>query len=210
MNERAMSSQKGDIYLWTCIDQKTKLMPGFLIGKRSADNARRFMVDIAGRLVFPNPHASDAHSYQAGGYQPITQISTDCFNAYPEAVDLAFGPYVKYGTIRKEYRNAKIIYTPSEMVGTRPQGHKGDRRARAADDMHDPRRAAERHPAAVHEAAQPADLLLLQEAAEPGSGFWTVRGLLQLLLADPDARQEREAPADRCHDGWNRRARLVV
>ena len=93
-------------------------MPGLLIGKRSADNARRFMVDIASRLVFPNAHASDAHSYMAGGYKPITQISTDCFNAYPEAVDLAFGPYVKFGTIRKEYRNAKMIYTPSEMVGT--------------------------------------------------------------------------------------------
>ena len=39
-------------------------MPGFLIGKRSADNARRFMVDVAGRLVFPNAHASDAHSYR--------------------------------------------------------------------------------------------------------------------------------------------------
>jgi transposase-like protein/IS1 family transposase len=125
MNERAESSEIGDIYLWTCIDQKTKLMPGFLIGKRSADNARRFMVDIAGRLVFPNAHASDAHSYQMGGYEPITQISTDCFNAYPEAVDLAFGPYVKYGTIRKEYRNATMIYTPSEMVGTQRKGIKG-------------------------------------------------------------------------------------
>ena len=52
------------------------------------------------------PHASDAHSYMAGGYQPIVQISTDGFSAYPEAVDLAFGPYVKFGTILKEYRNA--------------------------------------------------------------------------------------------------------
>ena len=106
MTEREDSSDIGDIYLWTCIDQKTKLMPGFLIGKRSADNARRFMLDVAGRLVFPNAHASDAHSYQAGGYKPITQISTDCFAAYPEAVDLAFGPYVKYG------RFAKSIATP--------------------------------------------------------------------------------------------------
>ncbi len=119
MNEREESSNVGDIYLWTCIDQKTKLMPGFLIGKRSADNARRFMVDIASRLVFPNAHASDAHSYRAGGYKPITQISTGCFNVYPEAVDLAFGPYVKYGTTRNEYRNATMIYTPSEMVGTK-------------------------------------------------------------------------------------------
>ena len=44
---------------------------GFLIGKRSADNARRFMFDIAGRLVFPNAHASDARDYRAGGYSPV-------------------------------------------------------------------------------------------------------------------------------------------
>jgi IS1 family transposase/transposase-like protein len=125
LSEREESSDVGDIYLWTCIDKTTKLVPGFLIGKRSADNARRFMSDIAGRLIFPNPHASDSHSYMIQTYKPITQISTDCFAAYPEAVDLAFGPYVKFGTIRKEYRNATIIYTPSEMVGTRRRGIRG-------------------------------------------------------------------------------------
>jgi transposase-like protein/IS1 family transposase len=120
--ERAESYDQGDIYLWTCIDQKTKLMPSFLIGKRSADNARRFMMDVAGRLTFPNPHASDAHAYQSASYLSVVQISTDGFAAYPEAVDLAFGPYVRYGTIIKEYKNASMIYTPSEMVGTQRKG----------------------------------------------------------------------------------------
>jgi hypothetical protein len=32
-------------------------------------------------------------------------------------VDLAFGPYAKYGVIIKEYRNATMQYTPGEMVG---------------------------------------------------------------------------------------------
>ena len=210
MNEREESSEVGDIYLWTCIDQKTKLMPGFLIGKRSADNARRFMVDIAGRLVFPNAHASDAHSYMAGGYKPITQISTDCFNAYPEAVDLAFGPYVKFGTISKEYRNATMIYTPSEMVGHQAQGPAEHKRAGSPHDMHQPRRAAERHAAAFLEAAQPADLCFSKKLREPGSGFRHVRGLLQFLLADPDARQERQEAADGRDDGRDGRARLDV
>jgi hypothetical protein len=71
--EREESSEVGDMYVWTCIDQAAKLMPGFLIGKRSADNARRFM-DIASRLVLPNAHASHAHSHRMGGYKPITQI----------------------------------------------------------------------------------------------------------------------------------------
>ena len=126
VTEREECSDKGDIYLWTCVDQKTKLMPSFLIGKRSADNARRFMMDVRSRLAdAPNPHASDAHAFTLGGYTPIVQISTDGFAAYPEAVDLAFGPYAKYGTIIKEYKNATMIYTPSEMVGTKRTGING-------------------------------------------------------------------------------------
>jgi len=123
--ERQSCCDMGDVYLWTCVDQKTRLMAAFMLGKRSADNARRFLTDVAGRLVFPTAHASDPHAYQAGGYQPIVQISTDGFKAYPEAVDLAFGPYVRYGTIIKDYRNASIIYTPSEMVGTQRKGIRG-------------------------------------------------------------------------------------
>jgi hypothetical protein len=85
------------------------------------------MVDVASRLVKPDnsPHASDPHAYKPGGYRFITQISTDAFPAYREAVELAFGPFVKFGTIRKEYRNAKMIYTPSEMVGTKRKGITG-------------------------------------------------------------------------------------
>jgi IS1 family transposase len=123
--EREESSEQGDMYLWTCIDEKTKLLPSFRIGKRSADNARRFMLDMAGRLVRPKPHASDDHAFGIGQFRPIVQISTDGFAAYPEAVDLAFGPYAKFGTIIKEYRNASIIYTPSEMVGTKRTGRRG-------------------------------------------------------------------------------------
>ena len=125
INERAERHDIGDIYLWICIDQKTKLLPSFLIGKRSADNARRFMMDVAERLPRPAPHASDPHAFQPGGYLAVVQISTDGFAAYPEAVDLAFGPYVRYGTIIKEYKNANMIYTPSEMVGTKRTGIRG-------------------------------------------------------------------------------------
>ena len=54
----------------------------------------------------------------------MTQISTDGFNGYPEAVDLAFGPYAKYGQIIKDYRNADQPgrYAPPEMVATDRKG----------------------------------------------------------------------------------------
>ncbi len=122
--EKAERYDIGGVYLWTCLDKNTKLVASFLVGKRSADNARKLMVDLAHRLVMPEPHASDPHGYKPGGYLHITQISTDGFNGYPEAVDLAFGPYVKYGQIIKDYRNVDQPgrYAPPEMIATERKG----------------------------------------------------------------------------------------
>ena len=81
--EKAERHDIGDVYLWTALDKETKLVASFLVGKRSADNARELMVDLAGRLVMPKPHDSDPHAYKAGGYIHITQISTDGFPGLP-------------------------------------------------------------------------------------------------------------------------------
>jgi IS1 family transposase len=121
-DERAERHDIGDVFLWTALDQDTKLVACHLLGKRSADNSRRLMRDLASRLVWPNQHASDAHAFSRGGYKPIVQISADGFAPYPEAVDAAFGPYAKFGTIVKDYRNAIMPYTPSEIVGTKRRG----------------------------------------------------------------------------------------
>lgn len=126
VEEKATRHDIGDVYLWTCIDQRTKLIATHLVGKRSADNARRLMMDLASRVEFPNPHASDRHAYSQTGHQAVVQISTDGFAAYPEAVDLAFGPYASYGILIKEYRNASMAYDPSEMVGTQRRPVKGE------------------------------------------------------------------------------------
>ena len=66
-------------------------MVSFLLGKRTADNARRFLMDVSSRMALPTPHASDDHAFTEGTYKPVIQISTDAFAGYPEAVDLAFG-----------------------------------------------------------------------------------------------------------------------
>lgn len=119
VEEKATRHDIGDVYLWTCFDKETKLIPSYLVGKRSAGNARRLMVDLRKRLknVNQRPHESNDHAYEKRDYNRI-QISTDGFNAYPEAVDLAFSQYASHGVLIKEYRNAKMDYTPSEMVGT--------------------------------------------------------------------------------------------
>jgi IS1 family transposase len=105
--EKETRADIGDIYLWTAQDQDTRLIAAHLLGKRSADNARRFMVRVASNLA------------TAGLHDYIPQVSTDGFPGYPEAVNLAFGPNVRYGVIIKSYRNAHMKYDPNEMVGTK-------------------------------------------------------------------------------------------
>ncbi len=131
--EKAECYDMGDVYLWTALDQDTKLVPSFVVGKRSADNARKLMVDLSHRLTMPKPHDSDPHAYKPGGYLHITQISSDGFPAYPEAVDLAFGPYAKYGQIKKDYRNATQPgrYAPPEWLGQNGRGYSGYGRMRS-------------------------------------------------------------------------------
>jgi len=113
IDERAECWDVGDIFLWTVLDKETKLVPTFALGKRSADNARRFMVDVRSRLA---PLGTLDY--------PTVQISTDGFAAYPEAVDLAFGTLARYGVIIKEFRNVTMNYTPSEMVRARRYPHR--------------------------------------------------------------------------------------
>jgi IS1 family transposase len=126
VDERQERHDLGDTYLWTAIDQDTKLVASFAIGKRSADNARRFLLDLSERIVIPGPHASDNHAFHRGDQQVVLQLSSDAFAAYPEAVDLAFGGYARYGQLIKNYRNATMVYTPSEMVGAERRPIFGD------------------------------------------------------------------------------------
>jgi IS1 family transposase len=107
IEEKATRSDVGDIYLWTAQDQDSRLIACHLLGKRSADNARRFMVRLADNLLQPG-----------GGYG-CPQISVDGFPAYPEAVDLAFGHDCKLGVLIKQYRNSRLKYDPNEIVGSK-------------------------------------------------------------------------------------------
>ena len=63
----------GDQYVFVAIDQNTKLVPTFTIGKRTAANAEHFMLDLADRIRAPKP----------GEERIRLQISSDGFAAYP-------------------------------------------------------------------------------------------------------------------------------
>lgn len=87
----------GDQYLYIALDQKTKLVPSFVIGKRTKEMTEKFMLDLATRIV--TPRIGEA------GYRPI--ISTDGWRAYPGAVDLAFANTVRHGVLIKDYAEAE-------------------------------------------------------------------------------------------------------
>jgi IS1 family transposase len=100
----------GDQYLFVGIDQDTKLIPSYVLGKRTKVTTDRFMGDLESRLVLP----------QLFGPGQRPQISTDGWRAYPESVDAAFAGRADHGVLVKNYRNTDMPgrYGPPEMIGT--------------------------------------------------------------------------------------------
>lgn len=100
----------GDQYLYIALDLETKLIPSFVIGKRTSEVTEVFMQDLAGRLVIAPPWHP----------RPSPQISTDGWQGYPNAIDDAFGGSVSYGQIIKDFANAEQPgrYAPPELVTT--------------------------------------------------------------------------------------------
>lgn len=97
----------GDIWTFVAIDSETKLVPCFRIGKRDADTANAFLIDLASRL------------------NNRVQISTDALRAYIDAVERGFGGEVDYGQIVKSYATGEADetagasqhkYSPPEIV----------------------------------------------------------------------------------------------
>ncbi len=96
----------GDCYTFTAIDRDTKLMPCYMLGYRTAECAEQFMVELASRLACR------------------VQLTTDGLNAYPKAVEKAFGGDVDYAVLNKTYEGgmpsveAKRRYSPAVCVGS--------------------------------------------------------------------------------------------
>jgi hypothetical protein len=84
------------------IDPQTKLVPAYLVGKRTRDNAVAFMTDLSERL------------------SNRVQISSDSLSSYVDAVERAFGADVDYGQIVKFYDAEPIgpgRYAPPRVTG---------------------------------------------------------------------------------------------
>jgi IS1 family transposase len=101
----------GDQYVFIAMDAETKLVPSFVIGKRSATNAYLLMRDLSERLV------------------TRVQLTTDGFRPYINAVDDTFGTNVDYAMLVKTYGDAdpdERRYSPTKIVQAIPIPIMGD------------------------------------------------------------------------------------
>ena len=103
---KAAPEGAGDIWTWTAMDRDSKLMISYTVGDRSAETAREFMFDLAGRL--------------AGR----VQLTTDGYGAYLKAVPDTFSgdvdcamPIRQYGELTGQ-KGHERKYSPAECVGS--------------------------------------------------------------------------------------------
>lgn len=99
----------GDQYLFLAFDQATGLIACHDIGKRTEETTHRFLAKLAARIVLPQS-VNDPISEKP-------QLSTDGFNAYPNAILDVFGDYVQHGVIIKNYANPEVgRYAPPDLA----------------------------------------------------------------------------------------------
>jgi len=92
----------GDIWTWTAIDADTRLVPCWLVGKRTARYASWFMQDLASRLLHR------------------VQLTTDGHRPYLTAVEDGFRQAIDYAMLVKIYGadlEGEKRYSPAKMKG---------------------------------------------------------------------------------------------
>lgn len=95
----------GSIWTWMAIDADTKLIPCWLVGKRDASYADKFISDLASRLA------------------TRVQLTSDGHKPYVEAIEGAFGSEIDYSTLVKLYNNPptgnQTRYSPGVCCGAK-------------------------------------------------------------------------------------------
>jgi IS1 family transposase len=99
----------GDVWTFTAIDADTKLVPSWLVGERTSDDAEYFLTDLASRL------------------EGRVQLSTDGHRIYEGTVGPAFRQNVDWAQIQKHYAaDPTGKYSPGVCIGTKRRAMKGD------------------------------------------------------------------------------------
>ncbi len=102
----------GDVWTFTAVCADTKLVPTWLVGERTKDDAEVFLKDLASRM--------------AGRIQ----LSTDGHPMYSATVGSAFGQDVDWAVIQKDYASDPAgkggKYSPAICVGTKRTPMRGE------------------------------------------------------------------------------------
>jgi IS1 family transposase len=102
----------GDVWTFTAICADTKLVPSWLVGERTAEDADVFLRDLADRMA------------------SRIQLSTDGHSMYLSTVGPAFKQKVDYAQLQKIYatdpKDTRGRYSPPICTGTRRKVLKGD------------------------------------------------------------------------------------
>jgi IS1 family transposase len=97
----------GDVWTWTAIDADTKLVPSWLVGERTFDDALAFLTDLEARISGP------------------IQLTTDGYHVYVHAVEQAFKhTWVDYAMLQKLYGtdpSGEKRYSPAVCIGTKTE-----------------------------------------------------------------------------------------
>jgi len=117
MKERQVPEERrgevgiGDVWTFTALDPDTKLKPNWLVGARTADNARRCLIDVTRRM------------------RGRIQLTTDGATLYRETAWDAFTGLVDYAQLQKIYalpEEAERRYSPPVCVGTKTEVLQGN------------------------------------------------------------------------------------
>ncbi len=119
----AAPDEAGDVWAWTAIDSDTKLVISWVVStSRDGQAALALMDDLRERTT--------------GRFQ----LTTDGLNAYPDAVEGAFGGDVDFAQLVKIYadtpREEARRYSPSEWVGSKREVIAGDPDERLISTSH--------------------------------------------------------------------------
>ncbi len=91
----------GDQWVFVALDADSKLIPSYLVGKRTAENTQAFITDLSNRL------------------DNRVQLTSDSLNLYATAVEEVFGIGVDYGQLVKSYEAEPTgvgRYSPPHVV----------------------------------------------------------------------------------------------
>ncbi len=94
----------GDVWTWTALCADTKLVPSWLVGERTVNDAWAALSDLQGRLA------------------ERVQLTSDGDKVYVQAVDLAFGDEIDFAMLHKIYGqnpspSATRRYRPAVCTG---------------------------------------------------------------------------------------------